>query len=73
MPTLCESDHLPLDFEKTKQLRSVCEKYNRDPNAAMATDILYSLLPSDLSKASINATIGNLLIYFFVVPEMFVN
>lgn len=45
---------MPLDFEKTKQLRSVCEKYNRDPHAAMATDILYSLLPSDLSKASAN-------------------
>lgn len=46
VPTLCEPDSFPYDAEKANQLRSVCEKYS-GPHAAMATDILHSLLPSD--------------------------
>uniref|UniRef100_A0A915EQQ5 RBD domain-containing protein n=1 Tax=Ditylenchus dipsaci TaxID=166011 RepID=A0A915EQQ5_9BILA len=54
LPTLCESYNVPYDLEKANQLREVCEKYS-GPQAAMAADILYSLLPSDSTSISSTA------------------
>lgn len=46
MPTFCEPEHIPYDMEKANQLRDVCAKYS-GPHAAIASDILDSLLPAE--------------------------
>nr|ADI24876.1 RAF [Bursaphelenchus xylophilus] len=46
VPALCEPDQIPYDIHKANQLRDVCAKY-QGPHAAMAADILDSLLPTD--------------------------